>query len=100
MAIILQPVLGSGNKSLTNEEKQSFTHFDSGTMNNFYELYANKLSELEKSCDLVLDLRNITDPYEQTIYFDSGHMGDFGNEIVGNEIYEKIFSIIQEDLKS
>ena len=100
MIVMLQPLLGSGNKSLTIEEEKSFNHYDSGTVNVFYELFANKLNELDKSCDLVVDLRNAIDSYEQTVYFDSGHMGDFGNEIVGNEMYKNIFPIIHEDLES
>jgi len=32
------------------------------------------------------------------IYFDRGHMTDFGNQIIANNIYEKILPTVLEDL--
>jgi len=36
---------------------------------------------------------------EISIFFDSTHMDNFGNEIVANKIYEKILPIVIEDIK-
>ena len=40
------------------------------------------------------------DSFSETIFYDSGHVGDFGNEIIAEEIFEKILPIITKDIQS
>ena len=67
-------------------------------MINYYDLYSNELLELEKTCTQTIDLRNVFDNYDETIYYDAGHMSNFGNKIVASKIYEEISLLIEKDL--
>lgn len=98
--IMLQPILGTGNKPLSSEEQQHFVHFDNESQIYYYQKYADVLPQLQSACTATHDLRNIFDNYSETIYYDSGHVGDFGNEIIADTMYEKIIDVIQSDLTS
>ena len=98
--IILQPQVDTKFKPLTEEEIKYYELYDLESANNYYQLYANKLNELNDSCDLTIDLRDAFISFRNTIYFDHVHMSDFGNEIIANQIYEKIIPIVSEDIKS
>ena len=98
--IILQPFVDTKFKPLTEEEMKYYKHYDSESKSDYYQLYANKLDELKDSCDLTIDLRDAFASYSTTIYFDSVHVSDFGNEVVANQISEKIIPIILQDIKS
>jgi lysophospholipase L1-like esterase len=95
--IVLQPLVGTGNKQLSMEEKDHLIHFDGITVNKHYQLYADALNELNNTCT-TLDLRNGFDSHSETIFFDLGHVGDNGNQIIAKKIYEKISSIIKTDI--
>lgn len=98
--ITLQPILGTGNKSLSPEEQENFLHFDSESQIHYYQSYAEALPKLESMCTATYDLRHVFDPFSETIFYDSGHVGDFGNEIIAEEIFEKILPIITKDIQS
>ena len=97
--IILQPILNSGNKVLSAEEEKYSIHYDSKIRNESYEVYAKKTHLLKNSCYEVFDYRNAFDNYTSTIYYDSGHVGDFGNNIIANKIYSDILPIVVQDIK-
>ncbi len=96
--IILQPILGTGNKILSVEEQKYASHYDTENRNQNYETYANYLDELNLTCTTSFDLRNGFDSHSETIYFDSGHVGDSGNKIIADKIYAKILPTVLEDL--
>ncbi len=98
-AIILQPLLGTGNKLLTLEEQKLQFHYNSEERNRYYDLYANMLSDLESTCSLTLDLRDTFDDNSESIYFDSGHVGDNGNKIIAERIYKEILPLIKNSDK-
>ena len=51
-------------------------------------------------CTNVFDFRNTFDGMDEThIYFDVGHMSDFGNEVVAEKIFEKILPIVIQDIQ-
>ena len=58
------------------------------------------MPKLESMCTATYDLRHVFDSFSETIFYDSGHVGDFGNEIIAEEIFEKILPIITKDIKS
>ena len=92
--VILQPIAGSGNKELS--EQETF-YSEKGIIQyiSFYEKYAEVLKELEKDCTGVKDLRFVFDPYSHTILYDGAHVVDEGNEIVAKEMYKVILPIVK-----
>lgn len=89
---ILQPILGTGDRILSNSENFSTRTTDI----NLFKLELN--DKQYQPCDKVYDLRNVFDGMNGIpIYFDQGHMSDFGNEIIASEIYEKILPLVLED---
>jgi hypothetical protein len=91
--ITLQPIVGSGNKPLSSEERDYYEHYGHLDLLIHYEKYANALIELNSTCTTA-DLRYVFDNYSQTIYYDSGHVNDFGNEIIAQKIFELIMPTI------
>ena len=93
---ILQPILGSSNRTLSEFEKFSSIEF--------YNPYLWKFhldNRQYHPCNQVHDLRNVFEGMDEIpIYFDNGHTSDFGNEIIANQISEKIIPIILQDIKS
>ena len=96
--IMLQPILGAGEKKLSFEEEQNVIFYDTKLRNQKYESYANALDNLDLTCTATFDLRNSFDSHTETIYYDSGHVGDNGNKIMAEKIYENILPIVLEDL--
>lgn len=90
---ILQPILVTGNRTFSNSE-----NFFTRTID--LNLVALELNDTQyQPCDKVYDLRNVFDGMNGIpIYFDQGHMSDFGNEIIASEIYEKIIPLVLEDI--
>jgi len=96
--VMLQPILGSGNKSLTLEEQDYLHHYDGLERNKNYELYANELKTLNSECYATLDLRHVFDNHDQTLFFDHGHVGDMGNEIVAKRMFQEIMPILDNSI--
>lgn len=97
--IVIQPLAGFGNKSLTQQElaysKNGQDYKDEPLINSFtkYESYAKNLEKLEGCIDKV-DLRFVFDEEPDLIYMDQGHVLDKGNRIVGEAMYQKILPAI------
>jgi uncharacterized protein YjbI with pentapeptide repeats/lysophospholipase L1-like esterase len=89
--ITLQPFVGTGNKSLSEEEFSWFLKNDHSRLLKLYESYNQQLSTLEKSCSKTEDLRNTFDDHnDETIFWDSVHVGNKGNSILGKKLFEVI----------
>ena len=52
-----------------------------------YNFMRDKLNELETNCAVTEDLTNIFDNETELIYFDYVHMGDKGNRIIAQKIF-------------
>ena len=52
------------------------------------------LNDLESTCSLTLDLRDTFDNNLETVYYDSGHVGDNGNKIIAERIYKEISPLL------
>ena len=96
--VTIQPVLGTGNKPLIEEEserlfKESERQF---LLLDTLAGFAETLNELEKTCIKTVDLRNVFDNTPEPVYFDQGHMSDFGNEIVAQRLFEIALPIIEK----
>jgi uncharacterized protein YjbI with pentapeptide repeats len=90
--VTLQPFIGTGNKNLSEEEFSWFLKNDHSRLIKLYESYNQELSELEKICSKTADLRNTFDDYDDTIFWDSVHVGNKGNSILGKKLFETILS--------
>jgi len=90
--IILQPILGSGDKKLTEYEEREFERHDHSKVVPAFQKFANELDYLENNCSRVEDFRNTFDNVENTVFFDNAHVGIESNKIIA----EKIFRILNE----
>ena len=99
--IFIQPLLGTGNKELSNDEIKIMQKDGNlkGKLNSL-ELLSSNLNELNKTCTSTSDLRNVFDDISDPIYFDFGHVGDNGNKIIANDIFKKILPIIVKDIQN
>ena len=98
VVIMLQPLVGTGEKILTLEEEIYYKKYDHANLIPNYEKYGQKLDEMRETCTKVVDLRSAFDDQNDTIFHDSGHVGDKGNKIIAEKIYEKILPIINQDI--
>jgi len=94
--ITLQPLVGTGFKQLTNEEQTHYKFYNQDALLPNYEKYAVALNELNANCTKTANLRNVFDDIIETVYFDSGHVGDLGNQIVAKKLFEISLPIVQE----
>lgn len=96
MLIALQPIVGGGNKPLSETEQRYAPNNDQRIETvTIMELLAKSLDEVGKLCEHTTDLRNIFDDVSEPIYFDQGHMSDFGNEIVAQKLFEESLPIVR-----
>ena len=94
--MVLQPLVGTGNKVLTEEEQTYYKHADHYNLLQYYEKYAFALDELNSQCTKTKDMREIFDDMQITMYFDAGHTGDEGNRIIAEVLYETSKPIIEK----
>jgi len=96
--IAVQPILGTGNKILTSDEKKLAPNneFEIGTLEILDEM-ANSLDELDKKCDKTADLRTTFDDIKEPLYFDYIHVSDLGHEIIAQRLFELSLPIVIED---
>ena len=99
--ITLQPFVGTGNKNLSEEEFSWFLKNDHSRLLKLYESYNQQLSSLEDSCSKTMDLRNAFDDYhDETIFWDSVHVGNKGNSILGKKLFEVIFPELPDSVEN
>lgn len=96
VVITLQPLVGTGNKNLTIEEKSYYDLYNHAKLVKNYEKYANALEDLKSDCAITLDLRNVFYNVTNTVYFDSGHTGDKGNQIVAKTMFDILKPIVKD----
>jgi lysophospholipase L1-like esterase len=89
---ILQPILGTSNRTFHDSENFLNTEIE-------LNLISFRLTEKQyHPCDNIYDFRTVfEDMNNVAIYFDQGHVTDFGNQIIAEKIYEKILPIVIED---
>lgn len=92
--IILQPLLGTGEKILHPWEKNTFEKYEHESVIESYEYMINSLEQLNDNCSKVIDFSNIFKSNSELIFYDLGHMGDHGNEIVATKIYDEIILLL------
>ena len=93
--VIVQPILGSGNYTLNESEKE---HYELGNNEILVERlvwYANTLPRLDL-CAATADMRGVLDDVDRPIFHDAGHLNDYGNKIIASAIFEESFPIVKD----
>jgi len=99
--ILLQPLINSGNKILTQQEILKVVERHKRVVEpTLYLQYAEQLDAMNEQCASSVDLRAVFDNIQEPIFYDFGHMGPLGNKITAEKIYELSLPIITEDLKN
>lgn len=93
----IQPGIDTGIRTHSNEEKIFLSQTNEiNKINNLKELNIKNLQS--KNCKFVFDLRNTFDQInDKTIFFDSIHVSDYGNEIISEKIKDILIPIIQNN---
>ena len=94
--IVVQPIVGTSTRELSSEEQKHAEWIKQVKSREILNSLALSLDEISKTCEGAIDLRSAFDDVNQPVYWDAGHMGDFGNEIIAKKIFEQILPIIKE----
>jgi len=84
----LQPLANTGEKILTEQEYLSTIKTENKKLAEPYPQYAEQLAKMEKHCNLTIDFRGLFDNIPEPIYFDLGHTGPRGNQIVAEKMFQ------------
>lgn len=91
--ILVQPIVGTGNKKLTFSEKPHADYIQQVKSREYLEAFAAELENMS-SCTSTADLRNAFDGMSDAIFFDGGHMSDKGNDIIAENILKIVLPIL------
>lgn len=86
--ILMQPMVGIGEKSLTENEKQFLKSVKHQYILDAYKELLLKSKELESKCEKVLDITYVFDSIDSQVFISSAHLTDFGNEIIAQKMFE------------
>lgn len=99
VVIIVQPILGSSDRNMSQFEQKQFEWKENERRLPALETYAKNLEKINNHCTSTADLRNVFDGIDEPLYLDSVHLGDYGNKIVSEKIYELILPIVESKTK-
>jgi len=94
--IILQPFRGTSDRPLSEEDEQWISRKLNQDTLLAYPSFANGLDELNNYCTKTADLRNVFDGFPYSVYFDSDHMSDHGNQIMAEKIFDLALPLVLE----
>jgi len=92
--IILQPMVSTGKKILTKQEQFHFIAIKNDGQLNDYPQFVEQLDKLNDHCSAAVDFKGIFDYISEPIYFDRGHTGPYGNQIIAKEVYQLSLPIV------
>ena len=92
--IILQPLVGTGNRVFTDHEYQNLN------VENLEKLHllAEKLVHLNQHCTQTVDFRGIFDYVQHPIFLDDGHTESLGNQIIAENVFAVSFPIVSTEI--
>jgi lysophospholipase L1-like esterase len=97
--VVLQPFLGTGNKTLSDFEKENletrYVTFSTQSLYDGYQLLADELNNLENYCYKSSDFRNTFDDINESVYFDRVHVGPESNKILADKMADMVVPIIE-----
>jgi hypothetical protein len=91
--LLMQPIIGLGNKKLTDDEKYLLEDEKYKVITQTYSEILNVSKKL--NCEYVYDLTNIFDSYDERIYLTRAHLTDNGNYIIAEKMFELSHTMIQ-----
>ncbi|NWK02160.1 pentapeptide repeat-containing protein [Marine Group I thaumarchaeote] len=91
--IILQPLVGTGNRVLTVYEYQSLNAVNIEKL----RLLAENLVQLNQHCIKTADFRGIFDYVQHPIFSDDGHTGPLGNQIIAENVFAISLPIVSAE---
>ena len=96
--VTIQPILGSSNKMMTNQESMEFRHhvYQQAHVELLKE-YSSNLYKLEPSCTKTADLTNTFDGYFFPIYLDLGHTKSLCGKVISDEFFKLSVPLIYDD---
>ncbi len=92
-SIILQPIAGFGEKSLSERERyfaeKAVDEFGTKLISkiSIYQEYKSKLKSLPEYCT-THNFVGIFDSNDKEVYYDEGHLNDYGNELIAKEFFQ------------
>ena len=100
--ITVQPILGSSNKILSNQEHaELWSHGYIQPHVNLLKNYVGNLKNLESSCTKTADLTNAYADVFFPVYTDLGHVSGLGGEIIAYEFFKLAVPIMfQHDVET
>ena len=96
--IAIPPLLGDGNKTLSNWESKSLEKLSHRSIASSYHLVKDTLRDLDKKCTDTLDLTNVFDNDRKTIYLDLQHVSDSGNMLIADKLFKSSLHIMYEKM--
>ena len=87
--IFLQPFVGTGDRILTEYESKIF-HFNAMKDAENYYLFKEQLEKINFECTRSIDLSSSFDEIETALFTDLVHVGDEGNKLIAEKIYQNI----------
>tara|TARA_Y100001936_G_scaffold238460_1_gene270307 strand:- start:3111 stop:4229 length:1119 start_codon:yes stop_codon:yes gene_type:complete len=96
--VAVQPYLGTGEKEFSNWEKNTKLNNMRTDVAEHFPTLVDQLKIIEKKCTKTLDLTDSFDKNSGTIFYDLIHVGDKGNEIMAERIYDEILPILKNRL--
>jgi len=97
--ILLQPFLGTGDRSLKPLETKLFNNQVAKPFPNAllqYSFFADNIKNLKNSCTGAFDLRNGFDNVKGPAYFDKWHNWQIHNRVIADEIFELALPLVGE----
>ena len=92
--VTVQPILGSGNYTMSKSEMESYESNNNKILVERLAHYASALPNLD-SCAITSDLRGALDGADRPIFYDAGHLNDYGNELVASAIFEESYPVVK-----
>ncbi len=98
VVITIQPILGSSERTLSQFEQHQFEWKENERRLPALQVYANQLEEINNHCTATGNFQNIFDGNNNPLYLDSVHLGDEGNKIISEKMYELVLPIIESKM--
>ena len=95
--VIIQPTLWQNKKSHSSFEESIYVN--DIHVEKTFDMLIQKSNELN-NCSGVYDFTYAFENVTSTVYMDPVHLYPYGNQIIADQIYEKIIPIVIEDIKS
>ena len=94
VVVTIQPLAGTGSRIMTHQEYQGYIISGNEAKIEVYPLYLEKLHGLNDYCTKTADLTGMFDYVTEPIYYDNGHQGARGSQIIAENIFKLILPIM------